>query len=982
MKRFLAIILVVLMFALTSCNAIDGVLSDVGIHDHSPEDTPSGSTNSENNQTENNQPENNQPENNQPENNQTENNQTENNQPENNQPENNQPENNQPENNQPENNQPENNQPETDEPTHTHSYAAVVTPPTCTENGYVTYKCSACNDVLDEKTEIASLGHNYVTTVIAPTCDADGYTTYTCTVCAHSYTADVVTKTGHSYNSTVTAPTCTAEGYTTHVCSACGNQYTDGTVAALGHTEKTVAGKAATCTESGLTDGVICSVCTIVITEQHSIPATGHTDVAPTDFVCDVCSTDLCTEHVAKKISGTAPTCTKNGYSDGAICSVCGEILTAQTEIPAVGHNYNSSVTAPTCDADGYTTYTCTVCTHSYTADVVTKIGHSYNSTVTAPTCDADGYTTYTCTVCAHSYTADVVTKTGHSYNSTVTAPTCTAAGYITYTCKTCQSTLSEKTEIAPTGHSYKETVTAPTCTAEGYTTHVCSACGDQYTDGTVAALGHSYKETVTAPTCTAEGYTTHVCSACGNQYTDGTVAALGHTESTVAGKAATCTESGLTDGVICSVCKITITSQTTIAPKNHTYNEKITPATCTDGGYTTYTCTVCTYSYVGAEVDALGHDWAAATTSAPKTCQTCGATEGEKLPSSGSTGSDSGSTSTPTYSTLSVNYINVGQGDSILIKVDNCDILIDGGKSGQGSTVTSYLKSKGVDDIELMINTHPDEDHYGGLTTVLNSYTVEQAWGSSYSKTTSTYTSFKSAVSNEGLSLKTPSVGSVFTYEELTLTVLYNGSGASNSNDSSLVVMLEYGSFRFLFTGDISTTIENKLVSSADLSCDVLKVPHHGSAGSSGASFLSATGADYGVICVGSNSYGHPTDAALSRLSSAGISVYRTDQDGNVVFSTNGATLTLPGGGSVSGGSGSGSTSGGSTSGGTTSGGTSSDTNNDQFIGNTESKVFHLPTCPNLPAASKRNYMYNYWWIINIAGYTPCGRCLKNYVP
>ena len=909
MKRFLAIILVVLMFALTSCNAIDGVLSDVGIHDHSPEDTSSESTNSENNQTENNQPENNQPENNQPE-----------------------------------NNQPENNQPETDEPTHTHSYAAVVTPPTCTENGYVTYKCSTCNDVLDEKTEIASLGHNYVTTVIAPTCDADGYTTYTCTVCAHSYTADVVTKTGHNYKSTVTAPTCTAEGYTTHVCSACGDKYTDGTVAALGHTESTVAGKAATCTESGLTDGVICSVCTIVITEQHSIPATGHTDVAPTDFVCDVCSTDLCTEHVAKKISGTAPTCTKNGFSDGAICSVCGEILTAQTEIPAVGHNYNSSVTAPTCDADGYTTYTCTVCTHSYTADVVTKTGHSYNSTVTAPTCDADGYTTYTCTVCAHSYTADVVTKTGHSYNSTVTAPTCTAAGYITYTCKTCQSTLSEKTEIAPTGHSYKETVTAPTCTAEGYTTHVCSACGDQYTDGTVAALGH--------------------------------------TESTVAGKAATCTESGLTDGVICSVCKITITSQTTIAPIDHTFNEKITPATCTDGGYTTYTCTVCDYSYVGAEVDALGHDWAAATTSAPKTCQTCGATEGDKLPSSGSTGSDSGSTSTPTYSTLSVNYINVGQGDSILIKVDDCDILIDGGKSGQGSTVTSYLKSKGVDDIELMINTHPDEDHYGGLTTVLNSYTVEQAWISPFSKTTSTYTSFKSAVSNEGLSLKTPSVGSVFTYEELTLTVLYNGSGASGSNDASIVVMLEYGSFRFLFTGDISTTIENKLVTSADLSCDVLKVPHHGSAGSSGASFLSATGADYGVICVGSNSYGHPTSDALSRLSSAGISIYRTDQDGNVVFSTNGATLTLPGGGSVSGGSGSGSTSGGSTSGGTTSGGTSSGTNNDQFIGNTESKVFHLPTCPNLPAASKRNYMYNYWWIINIAGYTPCGRCLKNYVP
>lgn len=109
----------------------------------------------------------------------------------------------------------------------------------------------------------------------------------------------------------------------------------------------------------------------------------------------------------------------------------------------------------------------------------------------------------------------------------------------------------------------------------------------------------------------------------------------------------------------------------------------------------------------------------------------------------------------------------------------------------------------------------------------------------------------------------------------------------------------------------------------------------------------------------------------ALTNLSNAGISVYRTDLNGNVVFSTNGVTLYLPGGGTDSSGSGTGST--GGTSGGTTD-------SNQYFIGNTETKVFHLPTCSNLPAASKQNTMYNYWWIINIAGYTPCGRCLSNY--
>lgn len=330
--------------------------------------------------------------------------------------------------------------------------------------------------------------------------------------------------------------------------------------------------------------------------------------------------------------------------------------------------------------------------------------------------------------------------------------------------------------------------------------------------------------------------------------------------------------------------------------------------------------------------------------------------------PSTGATGG--------TY--LYVNYINVGQGDSTLIKIGDCDILIDGGKSGQGSTVSTFLKNKGVDDIELMINSHPDEDHYGGLTTVLNNFVVEQVWGSAYSKSTSSYNTYKSAVSREGLSIKTPSVGTVYSYSNLTVTVLYNGSGASNSNDSSLVVMVKYGSYKFLFTGDISSTIESKLVSAGkNLSCNVLKVPHHGSAGSSSASFLKATGAKYGVICVGSNSYGHPTSAALTRLSSAGITVYRTDQKGNVIFATNGSTLTLPGGSTTSGGS-SGSTSG--------SGSTSS--NNDSFIGNKESKVFHLPTCSYLPAASKRNYLYDYWFIVNCIGYKPCGHCLKNYTP
>ena len=360
----------------------------------------------------------------------------------------------------------------------------------------------------------------------------------------------------------------------------------------------------------------------------------------------------------------------------------------------------------------------------------------------------------------------------------------------------------------------------------------------------------HNYVAVVTKPTCKTAGYTTYTCSECGDSYVADEVPAL-----------------------------------------KHIYEGVVTEPTCEDEGYTTYTCTLCGYKCDADEVDPLGHNWLAATTEAPKTCKTCGKTEGEKLPPA-----------TTTLDTLYVHYIDVGQGDSILIKVDDCDILIDGGTSNYGSTVSNYLKKQGVDDIELMIATHPDTDHFAGLTQVLNDFVVEEVWWSPYKKSNNSITTFKNAVSSEGLTLKNPALGTVFSYEAMSLTVIFDGKGGSDSNNSSIVVMLEYASYRFLFTGDIGESTEGKLLSSkVDLSCDVLKVGHHGSNTSSTANFLKATGAKYGVICVGAgNSYGHPTSGALNRLSSAGISVYRTDKNGSVVFSTDGEKLYLPGDGGV----------------------------------------------------------------------------------
>ncbi len=598
----------------------------------------------------------------------------------------------------------------------------------------------------------------------------------------------------HNYVETILAPTCESAGYTICTCSICDDAYVTDVVEATGHTEVPIQDKAANCTEDG-------------------------------------------------SIGGT-------------ICSVCDKILTQPTKLSAPGHKYDTAVTLPTCEDNGYTTYNCTICDYEYVGDEINANGHDYNIEVTLPSCVEGGYTKYSCTACNYEYIGDEVESKGHTE------------------------------ELIPG--------TKPTEDTDGLTDgKKCSDCGTILLEQvTIPAKGHTYVSVVTPPTCTSDGYITYTCEDCGDSYQSNIVNSLGHTEITLDGKQPTCTSTGLTEGKQCSVCKVVTVAQQSVAALGHTETTlKGKDATCTSDGLTEgKKCSVCgVITKIQVTIKATGHSWLPATVTAPKTCQICGVTEGDKLPS----------TPSETNETLYVHYIDVGQGDSILIKIGDCDILIDGGKPAYGSTVSSYLKNQNVDDIELMINTHFDDDHYGGLNQVLADFVVEDFWCSGYEKSNNSITKFKANVTKEGLELKTPATGTVYTYQEVTLTVIYNGDGASSSNDSSIVVMLKYGSSKFLFTGDIGQNVESKLVSSgADLSCDVLKVGHHGSRTSSTSSFLKATGAKYGVICVGAdNTYGHPTSTALNNLAAAGISVYRTDKNGDVVFSTDGTNLTIPGG-------------------------------------------------------------------------------------
>ena len=211
--------------------------------------------------------------------------------------------------------------------------------------------------------------------------------------------------------------------------------------------------------------------------------------------------------HTWEKTSETAPTCTADGTTTYT-CSVCGDTYTETT--PATGHSYNSVVTAPTCTDKGYTTHTCSTCGDTYTDSTVPALGHDYVETISSATCTTNGVATYTCSRCGDTYT-EAIPATGHKYTATVVEPTCTEDGTTTYTCSVCGDTYTETTPA--TGHSYTSVVTEPTCTEDGYTTYTCENCGDTYTDNVVPSTGHDYE-------CTEEdGDLVYTCKTCGDIY-------------------------------------------------------------------------------------------------------------------------------------------------------------------------------------------------------------------------------------------------------------------------------------------------------------------------------------------------------------------------------------------------------------------------------------------------------------------------------
>ncbi|MBU6136264.1 ComEC/Rec2 family competence protein [Clostridium tertium] len=244
---------------------------------------------------------------------------------------------------------------------------------------------------------------------------------------------------------------------------------------------------------------------------------------------------------------------------------------------------------------------------------------------------------------------------------------------------------------------------------------------------------------------------------------------------------------------------------------------------------------------------------------------------------------------------TLQVHFIDVGQGDSILIQVNNKNLLIDSGPNKSEDKLKKYLKKLNISKFDYIIATHPHEDHIGNMSYIINNFDVLNFYAPKVENSTKAFETMVESLIRKDLKIKVlkANIKSIDLGKNIVVDVF---SPLSNSyedlNNYSPIVKISYGNTSFLFTGDAEVLSENEVLNAGfDLKCDVLKIGHHGSSSSTSENFLKASNPSIAVISVGEdNTYGHPTDTVLSRLKETKI--YRTDINGNIVITSDGLSL------------------------------------------------------------------------------------------
>ena len=262
-----------------------------------------------------------------------------------------------------------------------------------------------------------------------------------------------------------------------------------------------------------------------------------------------------------------------------------------------------------------------------------------------------------------------------------------------------------------------------------------------------------------------------------------------------------------------------------------------------------------------------------------------------------GISGSNVNPSDIPENSNFEVHFIDVGQADSALIECDGKTMMIDGGNVADSNVVVAYLKKEDVTELNYVVCSHAHEDHVGGLSGALSVTKADNIYAPKTEANTKAYKNFKKKAEEQNVEIKHPNVG-----DEIQLgssTVEFLGPVDENGKDlnsTSIVLKITYGNTSFLFTGDAESDEEEEILNSgADLKSTVLKVGHHGSRTSTSYPFLREVMPQYAVISVEKgNSYGHPNEETLSKLSDAGVEAYRTDESGDIVMTSDGNSINI----------------------------------------------------------------------------------------
>lgn len=244
------------------------------------------------------------------------------------------------------------------------------------------------------------------------------------------------------------------------------------------------------------------------------------------------------------------------------------------------------------------------------------------------------------------------------------------------------------------------------------------------------------------------------------------------------------------------------------------------------------------------------------------------------------------------------VRFIDVGQGDSILISSNGYNALIDfGNQSDFGSELLNSLRSYGVKRLDCVFLSHYDTDHVGGGSKTVGAIETKYAVLPELDdRSDNGFTNFQYALEESETEIYPVKLGTVVNIGDFEITVLAYNRDAENSNDKSVVLMAEISGKKFLFTGDVGSSVEKQILADKiNIDCDVYKAAHHGSRNSNSKEFINAASPEFAVFSVGaSNSYGHPHSEVTENLESVGAKIYRTDKSGDITFKIENGKITV----------------------------------------------------------------------------------------